>query len=138
MNRTALSLVTLAVLTSAPAFADRFEHGARAVPRFEGRRGVEAREHGWRRQWTPGPAYRGPISTGHWELRDVQKWVDGQWNQVLVPGRCFMTRWGQRCTPGSYQNVWQEGRYVTVQERVWVPLVYGTSAVGLPPEPCDD
>jgi hypothetical protein len=139
MNRIALSLVTLAVLTSAPAFADHFErgdeHGARPVFRFEGRRGYDDREHEWRehqrREWnrrpivTFGPMYRGPINAGHYELRDVQRWVDGQWNQVFVPGACTVSPWGQQqCADGSYQNVWQEGHYMTVQERVWVPCRY--------------
>lgn len=133
MNRIALSLVTLAVLTSAPAFADHLErgseHGARPVFRFEGRRGYEHREHEWR-EWnrrpvvTFGPMYRGPINAGRYELRDTQRWVDGQWNQVWVPGECAMTVWGQQCGAGSYQNVWQDGHYVTVQERVWVPFRY--------------
>jgi hypothetical protein len=60
---------------------------------------------------------------GSYELRNVQQWVEGRYEQVWVPEDCRRRgRWGRtKCTGGYYDQRWVEGHYETVQQWVWVP-----------------
>lgn len=56
---------------------------------------------------------------GRYELRTTQRWVEGYYAQVFMPGHCV----GQVvrvCSPGHYMQSWVPGRYVTEQSWVWV------------------
>lgn len=81
---------------------------------------------------------------GRYELRTVQKWVDGYWTQVQVPQQCVTRgRWHQRtkCWGGGYERRWVDGHYENAQEWVWVPNVnpgpipYPYNRAPLPPSP---
>lgn len=73
---------------------------------------------------------RGP---GHYELRDVQRWVEGHYADVWVPERCRELpprrhlRFGRVrkakvvCDPGHYESRWIPGQYIVTQRWVWVP-----------------
>jgi hypothetical protein len=75
---------------------------------------------------------------GRYELQNVQRWVDGQYQQYWVEPRCRTVtrdrdhrhghgrRWGRErtktvCTEGYYATRFVPGHYETVQEWVWVP-----------------
>jgi hypothetical protein len=69
---------------------------------------------------------------GHYELRTVQRWVPGQYQQVWVPEQCN-TRFRQRgwyraaanvCIPGHYDQQWTPAHYESTQQQVWVPFGY--------------
>ena len=77
-------------------------------------------DRGYRR--TPQPP--APQSQqGRYELKYVQQWVPGNYQQVWVPESCrYRPRWGtQQCTPGHYDQQWVDGHYESVQQWVWVP-----------------
>ncbi len=61
---------------------------------------------------------------GQYQLQTTQVWVQGQVQEVYVPGLCH--QWGhvQVCTPGTYETVATAGRYETRQDWVWVANVY--------------
>jgi len=71
------------------------------------------RRHNWR---------RGNRRGGHYELRNVQQWVQGQSQQVWVAGTCHRSPSGlvNFCTPGRYVTQASPGYYTTVQQWVWV------------------
>jgi len=71
-----------------------------------------------------GPAPRPPPrQDGRYELRPVQRWVEGYYEQVWVPEQCTHKprRNVTKCRGGYYDKQWVPGRYETVQEWVWVP-----------------
>ena len=63
---------------------------------------------------------------GRYELRTVQKWVEGRYEQVWVAPVCKQKHRRhftvQRCRDGYYRQEWREGYYAQVQEWVWVPV----------------
>lgn len=73
-----------------------------------------------------GPPAPPPQRSGRYELRPVQRWVEGYNQQVWVPEHCVYKhrRHRMRCTGGYYENRWVPGYNETVQEWVWVPNVY--------------
>ena len=60
---------------------------------------------------------------GHYELRQVQQWVPGRYEQVWVPQDCrYRPRRGTtQCRGGYYEQRWVEGYYQTAEQWVWVP-----------------
>jgi hypothetical protein len=60
---------------------------------------------------------------GRYELRLVQQWVPGRYEQVWVPQDCrYKPRWGTtKCRGGYYDQRWVEGHYQTAEQWVWVP-----------------
>jgi len=60
---------------------------------------------------------------GRYELRTVQQWVPGRYEQVWVPQQCnYKPRRGvTKCRGGYYDQRWVEGRYQAVEQWVWVP-----------------
>ncbi len=75
----------------------------------------------WGRHTPQPPAPQG--QQGRYELKSVQQWVPGRYEQVWVPQdyNC-RPRWGSpNCTGGYYNQQWVEGHYETVQQWVWVP-----------------
>jgi hypothetical protein len=60
---------------------------------------------------------------GRYELRTVQKWVAGRYEQVWVPQDCSdrSRRYIMKCQEGRYEQRWVPGHYEKVQEWVWVP-----------------
>jgi hypothetical protein len=60
---------------------------------------------------------------GRYELRLVQQWVPGRYEQVWVPQDCrYKPRRGTtKCQGGYYDQRWVEGHYETAQQWVWVP-----------------
>lgn len=60
---------------------------------------------------------------GRYELKYVQQWVPGGYEQVWVPQDCrSRPRWGRaQCTGGYYRQQWVEGHYESVEQWVWVP-----------------
>lgn len=56
---------------------------------------------------------------GRYELRTTQRWVEGYYTQVFMPGQCF-GHVVRVCSPGHYMQSWVPGRYVTDQQWVWV------------------
>ncbi|MCC6333693.1 MAG: hypothetical protein IT380_06870 [Myxococcales bacterium] len=86
----------------------------------------------------PPPPLIAPRQHGRYELRAVQRWVEGTTTQVWVEGRCVTKRHGRhgyaqhtRCLPGRYEAVTTPGHYEARQEWVWVayspPIRYGAS-----------
>ena len=60
---------------------------------------------------------------GRYELRQVQQWVPGRYEQVWVPQDCrYKPRWGTtKCRGGYYDQRWVEGHYQVAEQWVWVP-----------------
>jgi hypothetical protein len=60
---------------------------------------------------------------GRYELKLVQKWIPGRYEQVWVPRECKHKprRNVTKCWGGYYEQQWVPGRYETVEEWVWVP-----------------
>lgn len=78
----------------------------------------------------PHPYDRDGDRRGRYELRTIQRWVPGQYQQVWVPEQCT-TRYMQRgwyraaanvCVPGHYDQQWQPGHSESAQQWVWVPF----------------
>jgi hypothetical protein len=67
----------------------------------------------------PPPQYQ----QGRYELKLVQKWTPGYYQQVWVPEDCRYKprRHVTKCKGGYYEQQWVAGRYETVEEWVWVP-----------------
>jgi hypothetical protein len=63
---------------------------------------------------------------GRYELKLVQKWVPGYYQQVWVPEDCkyHPRRNVKKCRGGYYEQQWVPGRYETVEQWVWVPMEY--------------
>ncbi|HVE83995.1 MAG TPA: hypothetical protein VND93_14155 [Myxococcales bacterium] len=67
---------------------------------------------------------------GRYEMRAVQQWVEGRYQQVWVAEQCSMRErqhgWvrttGMICVPAHYDQQWQPGHYEQVQQWVWVPV----------------
>lgn len=64
-----------------------------------------------------------PANPGRYELRTVQRWVPGHYEEVWVPERCQPRgrHFHMKCRGGYYDRRWEPGRYETVQDWVWVP-----------------
>jgi hypothetical protein len=60
---------------------------------------------------------------GRYELRTVQQWVAGRYEQVWVPEQChYKPRRGvTKCRGGYYDQRWVDGHYQNVEQWVWVP-----------------
>ncbi len=66
---------------------------------------------------------------GRYEVRSVQRWVEGRYQQVWVPEQCSMRErqrgWvrqtGYVCVPAHYDRRWVPAHYETAQQWVWVP-----------------
>lgn len=73
------------------------------------------------RRMPPPPANQ----NGRYELRQVQKWVAGHYDQVWVGQDCSdqSRRYIKKCEPGHYEQRWVPGHYEQVEEWVWVPGV---------------
>lgn len=65
-----------------------------------------------------------------YELRPIERWVPGHYQQTWVEPRCKPSRWGKKphCRGGYYDQRWVPGHYETVQQWVRVPAP-------LPPPP---
>lgn len=116
----ALAALTLS-LVAPLAHADGFHRGG---PVGMGRGGWGGHERFERYEHAmPRPSY-GPRfgvrvgPSGRYEMRAVDRWVPGGWQQQLVPGAC--DAYGN-CGGGGYQQVWVPGHTVRTQEYVWVP-----------------
>ena len=79
----------------------------------------------------PMPARGVPTQAGRYELRNVSRWVPGEWQQVWVNEVCTQRFTGWRhhhrqtvCEPGHYENKFVSGRYEQQQDWVWVPATY--------------
>jgi hypothetical protein len=83
--------------------------------------GTTVQAQGYYRHGQPPPAPRN--QQGRYELRTVQQWVPGRYEQVWVPQQCnYKPRWGTtKCRGGYYDQRWVEGRYQNVEQWVWVP-----------------
>lgn len=93
---------------------DRYSDG-RYDNRSDNRYGNDNRDY---RRSPPPPQNQ----QGRYELRNVQQWVQGRYEQVWVPQDCRNGRWGRtKCTGGYYDQRWVEGHYETAQQWVWVP-----------------
>lgn len=59
---------------------------------------------------------------GRYELRQVQQWVPGRYEQVWVPQDChYRPRRGTtQCRGGYYDQRWVEGYYQVAEQWVWV------------------
>ncbi|WP_224247319.1 hypothetical protein [Hyalangium gracile] len=57
---------------------------------------------------------------GRYELKRVQQWVPGRYEQVWVKKDCRFVAPGYSC-PGNYERQWVPGHYETVEQWVWVP-----------------
>lgn len=90
-------------------------------------RGVEVHVHTHRCSHGPVPAGQ-PTREGRYELRTVQRWVPGYYEDVYVPERCKTRenhhRRVTKCHKGGYEKRWVEGRYEDVQQWVWVPAYH--------------
>ncbi len=69
---------------------------------------------------------------GRYELKIVQQWVPGRYEQVWVPEQChYKPRRGvTKCRGGYYEQRWVEGRYENVEQWVWVPSRWQHRASG--------
>lgn len=70
--------------------------------------------------------------TGRYELRTVQKWVDGHYVRDWVPETCVYKgkkRRKVKCTEGYYTDRFVPGHYQNVEEWVWVD--YGRPRFGV-------
>jgi len=116
-KRFAALVVGSLLLAPAAALADRDSHDR--YPDRRGRNGGGA--------YRPAPPVIQPRGGGRYELRPVQRWVEGRNEQVWIPEQCVSRHHGHRvkCYPGYYENRWVPGYNQTVEEWVWVPRVYG-------------
>ena len=75
----------------------------------------------WNRHTPQPPAPQN--QQGRYELKYVQQWVPGRYEQVWVPRDCrYRPRWGTtQCIEGHYDQQWVEGSYQQVEQWVWVP-----------------
>jgi hypothetical protein len=83
------------------------------------------REHVHSSRCNHGPQPTPPHNQqGRYELKLVQKWVPGYYQQVWVPQDCRYKprRHVTKCTGGYYEQQWVPGRYETVEQWVWVPM----------------
>ncbi len=89
-----------------------------------GHRRGHGKAHVHSRYCTHGPRPAPPIrQQGRYELKLVQKWIPGRYEQVWVPEVCQHRprRHVVKCRGGYYDQQWVPGRYETVEEWVWVP-----------------
>lgn len=128
MNANLLALATAAVLFSFPALAQHAgyavqqsgypqEHEAYAAHPPAG----HADEHCDHDRMHRGEDHHHFVKRrgGRYELRTTQRWVEGHYQNVWVPGSCF-GHVVQVCSPGFYRQDWVPGRYVTEQQWVFV------------------
>lgn len=123
-KKTLLTLVASVLLTPAMALAHNGQDSDRdGIPDAKDRREWTHRDSPPRPQHRPG---------GRYELRTVQRWVDGREDRVFVAERCWVKekpgrRHGNRhrrtktiCEPAHYESRWVPGHYVSTQQWVWV------------------
>ena len=115
-KKTLLPVALLATLAPLAAFADHDRDFDRDRPSYE-----EGRE-----RYRSEGAWRNDGNAGRYEVRTVQQWVPGRYEQIWVGQQCWThpSRWrGEvvRCRPGFYDNRWMPGHYQMVQTQVWVP-----------------
>lgn len=69
-------------------------------------------------QVSPPPVQPG----GHYEWRQVNRWIPAHGEQVFVPGFCGVRPWFHRvvCTPGHYGQRWVPGHYEQAGQWVWI------------------
>ena len=68
--------------------------------------------------------------TGRYQLRTVQRFVQGQYQQTWVPEQCsfrerhrgWYSQAAQVCVPAHYEQQWMPGHYESAQQWVWVPF----------------
>jgi hypothetical protein len=60
---------------------------------------------------------------GRYELKLMQQWTAGRYEQVWVPQDCRYQprRGGTKCRDGYYDRQWVAAHYETVEQWVWVP-----------------
>lgn len=58
---------------------------------------------------------------GRYELKRVQQFIPGRYEQVWVKQECRFIRRGDTCPAGYYDQKWVPGHYETVEQWVWVP-----------------
>jgi hypothetical protein len=81
--------------------------------------------HGWTQPRPPPPPI--PQNRGRYELRTVDRWVEGYYVSEWVPEQCIQVRRHGprhkrvRCEPGYDSQRWVPGHYQQVEEWVWVP-----------------
>lgn len=76
----------------------------------------------------PNPTDRQGDRSGRYELRTVQRFVQGQYQQVWVPEQCSLRErqrgwWRQAaqvCVPAHYDQQWVPGHSESTQQWVWV------------------
>lgn len=76
----------------------------------------------------PSPTDRRGDRSGRYELRTVQRFVQGQYQQVWVPEQCSLRErqrgwWRQAaqvCVPAHYAQQWVPGHSESAQQWVWV------------------
>jgi hypothetical protein len=119
LKKTLLPVALFAVLAPLAAFA---EHDA--TPNYDANYDANYDVQGVNRpvERPMPPTHSGQ---GRYELRTMQRWVEGQWQQVWVPEQCVTRQRGWktrvRCQPGYYDSRWTPGHYVTAQQWVWIP-----------------
>jgi hypothetical protein len=60
-------------------------------------------------------------SQGRYELKRVQQFIPGHYEQAWVKQECRFIRSGDTCPAGYYEQRWVPGHYETVEQWVWVP-----------------
>jgi hypothetical protein len=66
----------------------------------------------------------GSVHSGRYEIRTVQKWVEGRSVREWVPESCVHKRHGRvKCRGGYYVDRWLPGHYEQVEKWVWVPYL---------------
>lgn len=117
-----LALGALLLGSTAQAAGAQAEHDASSVVAQDFR----GSSQGWGsqgdrdyRRAPPAPSNQ----NGRYELRQVQKWVAGRYQQVWVAQDCSdqSRRYIKKCEPGRYEQRWVPGHYEQVEEWVWVP-----------------
>ena len=114
-----------------PAESQGFRGGYRGDDRRDGRWNDHDRQYGrpayghvhssdCRHGAQPAPTQN--QQQGRYELRQVQQWVPGRYEQVWVPQDCrYSPRRGTKCRGGYYDQRWVEGHYQVAEQWVWVP-----------------
>lgn len=134
-KKTALAALMLATLLPAAAFAVEPPHGASPVAPAPATATAAIR---------PMPTdalarnrHGNTYGNGRYEMRSVQRWVEGSYRSVFVPRTCEVVRRGayrgratEVCRGGGYQQQWVPGHYENVQDWVWVDGGYPGNGPG--------
>jgi len=120
LKKMLLPIALLSSLAPLASFAD--PDRPFGYDRSSGYGGYERSPHdGWRED-----SWRNREDRGHYQLRTVQQWVPGRYEQTWVPQQCWTRpRWGGeaiKCRGGFYASRWIPGHYEAVQSTVWVPF----------------